>query len=590
MSTAVMAEPITRRQKWRLPRIQLGPWIIFLVVLAAVVTPLTLLVLGSFSAEKLPTDFRLSELNLDNYRKVWLDPGTYAVVWNTLVYVVGAVVFGIGIAAGLAWLVERTNIPGKSWIYAGIPMTLVMPGMLQAMSYVLLFSPRIGFVNKMLALGGIPPISIYSIGGMILLEGLRLVPTAFLMLVPLLRSMDPSLEEAAAMSGARPTSTMRKVTLRLMLPGLLAISIYQSVTALEAFEIPGIIGIPSNIYVFSTRVYSIIYSTDGIPNYGEANALSMAYVILALLATYFYAKVISHSERYTIISGKGYRPRETDLGALRWVASGMAFLLLVFSIILPFIALFYISLLPYVQQPSAAAFRAMSFDNYTAFWQSDRIELTLRNTLFVVVLTCLVTVAFSFLVSMVIVRSKFWGRRILDQLAFIPHAIPGIVMGIAFLWLFLKGRSMGIDLFGSLWSLVIAFVIGFMAYGTRAMSAAILQIHKDLEEAAHVSGAPQWRTMWRVFFPLMMPTFIGVFIWSMLQSVRSASVPLLLTEGSENEVLSVLVWRLWNQGDIGVVGAIGTVLILTMLLVTFGLRYFGFRRAAAIQQSHGLKP
>ncbi len=585
MSTAAIAEQGARPKFWRLPNVNLLQWIVFLIVLFAVVTPLTFLVLGSFSAEKLPTDFSLSHLTLENYRKVWGDPDTYAVVWNTAIYVIGTTIFGITVAAGLAWLVERSNIPGKMLIYAGIPMTLVMPGMLQAMSYVLLFSPRIGFVNKLLATIGLGPINIYSLGGMIFLEGMRLVPTAFLMLVPLLRSMDPSLEEAASMSGAKPSSTLRKVTLRLMLPGLLAISIYQGMTALEAFEIPGIIGIPSNIYVFSTRVYSIVYSTDGIPNYGEANALSVAYVILALTATYFYARVISHSERYTIISGKGYRPREIDLGLLRWPASVLAYMLLIFSIILPFIALLYISLLPYVQQPSAAAFRAMSLDNYVTFFESDRIGKTLRNTAFMVVVTSTVTVLFSFMVSMIIVRSKFWGRRILDQLAFIPHAIPGIVMGIAFLWLFLKGRSMGIDLFGSIWSLIIAFTIGFMAYGTRAMSAAILQIHKDLEEAAQVSGAPQWRTMWRIFVPLLLPSFVGVWIWSMLQSVRQAGKPLLLTEGSENEVLAVLVWRLWNQGDIGVVGAVGTILIVVMLLLTCLLRWFGFRRSATVQKA-----
>lgn len=571
---------------FRWPKLQVMPWIIFIVVALSVVTPLTFLVLGSFSAEKLPTDLNLTQLNLDNYRKVWLTPDTYNVAWNTMVYVVGATVFGIGVAAALAWLVERTNVPGKMWIYAGVPMTLVMPGMLQAMAYVLLLSPRIGFLNKILVGVGFSPINIYSLGGMIFLEGLRLIPTAFLMLVPLLRSMDPSLEEAAATSGARPTSTLRKVTLRLMLPGLIAITIYQAMTALEAFEIPGILGMPGNIYVFSTRVYSIIHSMDGIPNYGEANALSVVYVVLALIATYFYARVISHSERYTIISGKGYRPRELSLGVLRWPAAGLVFLVLLFSIILPFLALFYISLLPFVQQPSAAAWRVMSFANYVTFWESDRIGKTLQNTAVMVLATSTVTVFLSFMISMVIVRSKFWGRRILDQLAFVPHAIPGIVMGIAFLWLFLKGRSIGIDLFGTIWSLVIAFTVGFIAYGTRAMSAAILQIHKDLEEAAQVSGAPQWRTMWRIFVPLLLPTFIGVWIWSMLQSVRHAGKPLLLTEGSENEVLAVLVWRLWNQGDIGVVGAIGTLLIVAMMLITCLLRAFGFRRGAAVQQAN----
>src|SRR5262249_54919913 len=151
----------------------------------------------------------------------------------------------IVIASLLAWLVERTDIPGKIWIYAGVPMTLAMPGMLQSMAWVLLASPRIGFLNKPLVdafdLSG-PPFNIYSMTGMIFIEGLRVVPTAFLMLVPLLRSMDPSLEEAAAMSGARPSSTLRKVTLGVMLPGIIAVTIYQFTSVLEGFEVPGILG------------------------------------------------------------------------------------------------------------------------------------------------------------------------------------------------------------------------------------------------------------------------------------------------------------------------------------------------------------
>ena len=188
----------------RISNFTLWHWIVFVVVALAVLTPVVFLVLGSFSTASLPTEFTLSELSLVNYEDVWFDPDTYSVFVNTIIYVVGATAVGIGLAGMLAWLVERTNIPGKLWIYAGVPMTLAMPGMLQAMAYVLLLSPRIGFLNKAIAVFGLGPINIYSIEGMIFIEGLRLVPTAFLMMVPLLRSMDPSLEEAAAMSGANP--------------------------------------------------------------------------------------------------------------------------------------------------------------------------------------------------------------------------------------------------------------------------------------------------------------------------------------------------------------------------------------------------
>lgn len=585
MATLATADPLVPSVWERLTRLNLFQWGVFLAVCFAVLTPLLFLVLGSFSANDLPTEFSFDALTLDHYRKVWLDPGTYTIFYNTFVYVTGATVFGISMAAVLAWLVERTNIPGKIWIYAGVPMTLAMPGMLQAMAYVLLLSPRIGFLNKAIEPLGLGPINIYSLGGMIFIEGLRLVPTAFLMLVPLLRSMDPALEEAAAMSGANPRSTLRKVTLRLMLPGLLAVTIYQCMTALEVFEVPGILGLPASIYVFSTKIYTVLHSASADPQYGDANALAMIYVLIAIAATWLYARIIVRSERFTIITGKGYRPKVLDLGRWRYGAVMLALVFMLFSIILPFLVLLYVSFLPYLQVPSLLAFQNMSFEHYIELWETSTLGQVLRNTVYLIVITSTLTVVVSFLISLVIVRSKFRGRRFLDQLSFLPHAIPGIVMGLAFLWLFLQAGKIGIDIHGGILAMSIAFTVGFISYGTRSMNAAILQIHHDLEEAAYVSGADRLRTMLRVFFPLLLPTFVGVWIWAMLLAVRNAGKPLVLYEGSENQVLSILIWNMWDGGEIEAVGAIGALLIVTLLIITLMLRRLGFGRGAAVQQA-----
>lgn len=560
-------------------------WLVFGLLSFAVLSPVAFLILGSFSTARLPTEFDITKLNLDNYRAVWLDGAIYKVFLDTFVYVTGATAVGITLAAILAWLAERTDISGKIWIYAGVPLTLAMPGMLQAMAYVLLLSPRIGFLNKAIEPLGLGPINIYSMGGMVFIEGLRLVPTAFLMLVPLMRSMDPMLEDAAAMSGANPRATLRKVTLRLMLPGLLAVLIYQAMTALEVFEVPGILGLPGNIYVFSTKIYSILHGASVIPSYGQANALAMVYLVIAVVTTWLYARVISHSERYTIITGKGYRPRMLELGAWRWMAWTLLVLFMLFSVILPFLVLLFVSFLPYLQAPSAEAFRSMSLEHYVDLFDEPSIGRVVRNTLYMVVLTSTLTVVVSFAISLVVVRSKFWGRHILDQMAFIPHAIPGIVMGLAFLWLFLQGAKIGIDIHGGVLAISLAFTVGFVAYGTRAMNAAILQVHKDLEEAAYVSGAPPWRTVWRIFYPLMLPTFAGVWIWSMLHAVRQAGKPLMLYEGEENEVLAILVWNMWDEGRIEQVGAVGTLLILVLLLITVMVRLLAFGRGAHIQNT-----
>lgn len=560
-------------------RFQLGPYGIFLLVFLLVSVPLFFLVAGSFSTAKLPTDFSFATMGLENYVKVYSDPGTLELFTNTFIYVGGSVLFGITLAVALAWLVERTNMPGKLWIYAGVPMTLAVPGMLQAMAWVILLSPRIGFINK--SLQSIfsfdrPPLDIYSLGGMVFLEGLRLVPTAFLMLVPLMRGMDPALEEAASVSGARPFSTLRKITLRLLAPGLVAVMIYQAMTALEVFEIPGILGLPAGIYVFSTKIYAVVRSATFLPVYGQANALAMVYLVIAVITTFFYTRLIGRVERFTIITGKGYRPRQIDLGQWRYPALGLVVLYLFLAIILPFLVFVYTSFLAFLQPPSLDAIRGFTLKNYRFLLQYGEVGSALKNTAIMVVVTATMTVALSFFVSLVIVRSKFWGRQLLDQLAFMPHAIPGIVLGIAFFWVFLKIDYL--PLYGTIWAMSIGFTVSFLSYGTRSMNASLLQIHKELEEAAYVSGARPWRTMWRVFLPLMMPTFVGIWIWVILHAVRVAGLPLMLYEGPQNQVLSILIWNMWDEGYVPAVAAIGTLLMLTLLLMTLAVRYIGFRR------------
>ena len=554
---------------------------IFLLVLLLVATPLAFLILGSFSTAQVPGDVSLADLSLANYRTAWLDPTLLRLVDNTLVYVIGSTLLGTALAALLAWLAERTDLPGKGWIYAGVPMTLAVPGMLQAMAWILLLSPRVGFVNMALkdVLGlDRMPFDIYTLPGMVFVEGLRLVPTAFLMLVPLLRGMDPSLEEAAATCGANPRTTFRRVSLMLLKPGLAAILIYQAMTALEVFEVPGVLGLPAGIPVFATRIYSILNSANFGPAYGQANALGILYLAVALLATLAYMRIIGKNERYATVTGKAFRPRRQRLGAWRLPALLLVLAYLFLSVGAPFLALLYISFLKVLQVPSAAAFASMSLANYRDLLASDSMATVLWNTVLMVAVTASATTILSFLISLVVVRSRFWGRRILDQLAFFPHAIPGMVMGLAMLWLFLKLDRYGLPLFGTIWAIAIAFTISFISYGTRAMNAAVLQIHKDLEEAARTSGAREWRIAWRVFLPLMLPSFIGLFVWALLHAVRIAGTPLLLYEGQQNQVLAITIWNMWDEGYVTSVGAVGTLLMLVLLAATLALRMIGFGR------------
>ncbi len=411
---------------------------------------------------------------------------------------------------------------------------------------------------------------------MIFVEGLRLVPTALLMLIPLMRGMDPALEEAAATAGARPLAVLRRVTLPLLAPGILALTIYEIMTALEVFEVPGILGLPANIYVLSTKMYSIVRTPVNVPIYGQANALAMIYLALAGLTVYLYARMTRRGEKFAVITGKGYRPREQKLGGWRYPVMALGGIYILLSSVLPFFVFVYTSFLPYLQAPSLKAFRNFTFKNYIFLKTYSTVGTTIINTVIMVLVVATSVTVLSFLISYVVSRTNFKLRRVLDQLSFVPHAIPGVIMGLAFFWIFANLHS--VPVYGTIWAICIGFTARMISYGTRSMNSAFLQVHKELEEAAYIGGATVRRTMKRVFLPLMLPTVTGLWIWVVLHAVRIAGMPLMLYQGQENQVLAILIWNMWDQGYLPAVAALGTILMAILFAVSLLSRKVGFRK------------
>jgi iron(III) transport system permease protein len=571
--TDELRSAVVQHRSWARPNL----WhaVVFTGVLVAVLGPLLFLLLGSISSARMPSELWTSPLTLANHIKVWSDPSAYAVLVNSIIFAAGSTFFGLIMAVSLAWLVERTDMPGKLWVYATLPLTLAMPGMLQAMAWTLLLSPRIGFINKGL-MGAFDlseaPFNIYSMTGMMFVEGFRTVPTAFLMMAPLLRSMDPALEQAAYMSGASTRSVFRRISLPLLIPGIAAVAIYRFTSALEEFEVAAILGLPANIFVFSTKIYSVLHATSQMPAYGEANALAMLYLAVAVIAVALYGRVLTRAERFAVVSGKAYRSTMQRLGPWRYLAVGLTWFYIAAAVIIPFLVLVYVSLIPFVQQPSRRALSLLTLDNYQGLLQIDGLGNVLWNTFLLTVIVATASVAVSLAISLVVVRSRFRLRRLLDQLSFLPHAIPGMVMGLALTWVYLQVDKLGFSLFGSLSSVMFAFVLGYIAYGTRAMNGAILQIHSELDEAGKMSGASPAQILRRVLLPLLTSAFLGVWLWTAFHVIRSAGKPLILTSGSENEVLAVMIWNMWDQGSIEMVGAVGVILMIALSLSSLLMR------------------
>jgi iron(III) transport system permease protein len=501
-----------------------------------------------------------------HYVNVFSDPFVYRVLLNTLGFALTTLVVSLAFGLPAAWLAERTNLPGKSLLFTLMTVGLLLPGFATAMGWLFLMHPRIGVVNAMLKswLGLTEaPFSITTVLGMGWVEGLSLAPVAFIMTSAVFRAMDPSLEESAEMSGAYPHTVARRVTLPLAWPGILAAAIYIFTIAFAAFDVPAIIGWSNRIFTFSTFMLTWLAPNDGLPQYGPATALSMVVIMLAGALSWWYGRLQSRAHRYQVVTGKGYRPRLVDLGA-RWVL-GWAFLAGYFllSKLVPLLIVVWASLLPYFQPPSMEAIGLVTLKHYNSLpW--DLVVEGLRNSTLLVLLTPTLTLVCAIAFSWVVLRSKIPGRSVFDFIAFLPHAIPNIVFGVGVLLLALYVMRGIAPLFGTVWILLIVFVVGRLSYATRMTNGTMIQIHKDLEEAAEMSGAGTGTVIRRVIVPLLGPTMIYAWLWMALITFRELTLAVILTT-RDNMTLPVVVWSMWVASGFGQAAALTVLLLILMV-------------------------
>ena len=540
------------------------------LVVYLVAVPLGLLIVGGFTTGR-PGDF--SAFTLNNYLQSYGDLSIVELFSNSFIFATGSVLVALPIAIAFAWLIERTNTPLRNISYALVIAPIAMPGMLLSMSWVLLLSPKIGIINRLLItfLGfEEAPLNIYSMHGMIFIEGLKLVPTTFLLLVGAFRSMDPALEEAAATSGANKLVTLWHVTLRVLTPAILVSALYVFMTAIESFEIPGVLGIRKGILVFSSKIYYATSWNYGTPNYGEASALSTTYLLISILLIYLYQKAISHTGKFATITGKGYRPKLIDLGIWQYV--GLSFFIIYFclAVLLPILIMFWGSLIPFYQVPSMKALSIASLGSYRAMLGDAEVQDAIQNTLVLMVQSAIITTLIATIIAWVTVRFKFFGRRALDILTFLPHGIPSIVLALALIHVYLAFDF--IPIYGTSIIILVAFVTKWLPFSTRSLGAGIIQIHKELDEAGRVSGASLMMVLRKIIIPLLLPTVAGVGIWVAVHAMRELSMALMLNSTSNN-VISFLIWAYWEAGDIREASTLGVMLIVAMLILTFSGRY-----------------
>jgi iron(III) transport system permease protein len=511
-----------------------------------------------------PGDADLS-YTAQNFVEVFSDPRTFTVLLDTIGFSLISLLVALAFGVPAAWLAERTDFPAKTLLFTLMAVGLLIPGFAAAMGWLFLLHPRIGLINQVLmstfGFAG-PPLSINTIAGMGFVQGLNLAPLAFIMTAAVFRAMDPTLEEAAQMHGAGPFTVLRRITVRLAWPGILAAAIYIFMTAFAAFDVPAIIGWGNRIFTFTTYLYLLLNPQDTLPRYGLGAALSTVAMAIAALMSWWYAAMQRRSRRFAVVTGRAYRPKILTLGRHRMAAWGFIGLYFVLAKVLPITLLAWSSLLPYFQLPSGRALATISLTHYFSLpW--GLVLAGLWNTSILAVLTPSLTLGLSLAFSWIVLRSKIPGRAGFDFIAFLPHAMPPIIFGVGALLMTLFVIQRALPIYGTIWILLIVFTIARLSYGTRMTNSGLIQIHSELEESALMSGGTAWDTFARISLPLIAPTLLYAWLWIALLTFRELALAVLLST-ADNLTFPLVVWSLWLGGGLGQASALAVVMLLMM--------------------------
>ena len=523
-------------------------------------------------------------LTLVNFIRVYTDLSTYNVLLNTLLFATGTVVVTLLFTVPLVWLLMRTDLPFKKTIYVLLTLGILIPVFLRTIAWILLLSPRIGLVNQWASqIFGLdhPLVSLYNLPGMAFIQGVSFVPGAFFMLAAAYRTMDPALEEAAYTAGVSKLRTFFWINIPITLPAIAAVMVYLFMTAIAVFEVPAIIGLPARILVLSSLIYTSTNPPTGLPEYGVAGAYGGVMLLAGLVLAYFYVRLVRQGKKYTVITGRGYRPREIALGRWKWPAMAFVMLYLSMEVFIPFLVLLWTSLLPYLQLPSAAALSSISLKNYRTIPDYTG-ALPFINTAILMVAVPFCAMLLSVLVSWVVIRSQVSFRGILDTVAFLPHAMPSILLAVGLGYLGLAYRNI-FPFYGTIVIIIIAHTINWIAYGTRTTNSVMIQVHRELEEAGKVAGVSAPRVFLRIVLPLVAAGVFNSGIWISMLSYREVTMALTLYS-RKNTVISTVVWQFWGSGWVPEVSALGVILVIFAVIVVGALR-IGFSRVGEVGSS-----
>ena len=551
-------------------RVVIGACVAFTVYIAVI--PLAFLLWQSFRTPQTATSPAV--WTLGNYIAAYGTSETFRLFWTSIRFASGASMFAFFVGTALAWMNERTNTPFKTVFFALSLIPLVIPSILFTVAWILLASPQIGIVNQLLqGWFGLeqPPFDIYSMPGMIWVDGLHYSPMAFLLMSAAFRAMDPSLEESATMSGAGVWQVLWRVTLKLTWPAIFATILILFVRSIESFEVPALLGLPVGIEVFTSSIYTAVHRYPS--QVGLASAYGVALLAITTVGVYAVSRLSSKGSKYATMTGKGFRPRQIDLGAWRWVTASVFIVYFSLIVVLPFLVLLWSSFQHFYTVPSREALRNLTLDPYRFVFSYPDLASTVWNSVLLSFGAATVVMLVTSVICWIVVKTKLPARWVLDNIASLPLVFPGIVLGLSIMIFYL---NVDIGIYGTIWIMFIAYITRFMPYGLRYNTTSMLQIHKELEESAAMCGASWMTTFRRIVLPLLKPGLVAGWIYVMIVSIRELSTSILLYS-PDTRVVSIVIWELWENGQYVELSALGVLFILSLFVLVLIARWVGGR-------------
>jgi len=548
------------------------------VVIYLAIMPLVFLLWQSFFTPQTPS--RAAEFTLENYAIAYSSSDSAQLLFNSLKFATGSAIFAFMVGTLLAWMNERTNTPFKSMFFALAIIPLIMPSVLFTVAWIFLGSPKIGIIN--LALQSLLStnyvfFNVYSIWGMIWVDGLHYSPMAFLIMTAALRSMDPSLEESAMMSGANILQIAWHITLKLTWPAIFTTLLILFVRSIESFEVPALLGLPGGIQVFTSSIYQAIHMYPS--QVGLAASYGVSLLLITSIGVYLQSRLSSRGSKYSTMTGKGFRPRPMELGRWRYFTASMFIVYLLLIVALPFLVLLWSSLQKFYSVPSWAALHNLTLDPYRFILSYPTIARSAWNSVLLALTCATVIMLVTSVICWITVKTKLPGRWLLDNLASLPMVFPGIVLGLSIMIFYLY---FDIGIYGTMWILFVAYLTRFLPYGVRYNTTSMLQIHKELEESAAMSGASWGNTFWHIILPLLKPGMVAGWIYIVIVSIRELSTSILLYSPG-TELVSIVIWELWENGQYVELSALGVLFILVLfflvMVAQFVAKKYGIREA-----------